>query len=171
MDGGRSSSRSNSGSSGTAAEPTHINDIGTQSLKAGGKHPLTAANNHPSHDPEKSLPTNSQGRGPAAATASGGDTIHQPSSTQTPHESSDITTINGDLENQEDKYTLVNWDGDNDPSNPINFTETKKWIIMITIGSATLACTCASSMVASTYEGMMEDFHISREVATLSLTL
>lgn len=81
------------------------------------------------------------------------------------------TVINGDLETQPEKYELVNWDGDDDPLNPINFTETKKWVIMSTIGTATLACTCASSMVASTYEGMMEDFHISREVATLSLTM
>jgi hypothetical protein len=165
MEGGRSSSRSNSGSSGTAAEPSHMNDVEAQPLRAGEEH-------HQPHDPEKSLPTHSQGRGPAAATASGGDTLHQPSTNhQRPRESSTVTTINGDLETQEDKYTLVNWDGDNDPLNPINFTETKKWIIMVTIGTATLACTCASSMVASTYEGMMEDFHISREVATLSLTL
>ncbi|KAK9899949.1 MFS general substrate transporter [Cystobasidium minutum MCA 4210] len=66
---------------------------------------------------------------------------------------------------------IVNWDGPDDPKNPINFSEAKKWTIMITIGTATLACTCASSMVASTYEGMMEDFNVSREVATLSLTL
>lgn len=119
------------------------------------------------------MPTHAQGAGPASATASGGDTLSASSNNNNnnnDNSDSNITTINGDAENEKSTI-IVNWDGPDDPNNPINFTETKKWVIMITIGTATLACTCASSMVASTYEGMMEDFLVSREVATLSLTL
>lgn len=165
----RSRSHSNSGSSRTAADASAYTDVEAQSR--GGKG--TASSDGDQHHPaEKSLPTHEQGRGPAAATASGGDAIVPSSPDVNSNASSNTPTIiNGDLETRQEKYELVNWDGDDDPSNPLNFTETRKWVIMMTIGTATLACTCASSMVASTYEGMMEDFNVSREVATLSLTL
>jgi len=171
MDTGRSSSRSDSGSSRTEAEDTVHNNAEAPSQATKARNGKEPSSSHDHHHAEKSLPMHEQGRGPEAATTSGGDAINQSSFPRNTDGSNNISTINGDLETQEEKYTLVEWDGDNDPLNPINFTETKKWTIMITIGTATLACTCASSMVASTYEGMMEDFNISREVATLSLTL
>ena len=66
---------------------------------------------------------------------------------------------------------VIDWNGSNDPENPLNTSEYGKWTILFVLGSATLCVTCASSMVASTYPGMQKDFHVSRETATLSLTL
>lgn len=138
----------------------------------------SASNGDDAAHPEKTVPTHEQGRGPAAATASGGDALsshHSPRHSRQPQNgdaNNNVSIINGELdESGAEKSTIVDWEGPDDPLNPINFTETKKWVIMTTIGTATLACTCASSMVASTYEGMMEDFNISREAATLSLTM
>lgn len=164
----RTSSHSNSGSSRTIADTaTEQHDIEAQA----GRPQAISEKDHHGGRPERKVPTHPEGAGPAAATASGGDALseghyHNANNNSQSH----ITTINGDAENEKSTI-MVQWDGDNDPNNPINFTETKKWTIMIAIGTATLACTCASSMVASTYEGMMEDFNVSREVATLSLTL
>lgn len=66
---------------------------------------------------------------------------------------------------------LVDWDGPQDPLNPLNFPEWRKWTILLVIGSACLCVTCASSMAALTYPGMEEDFGVGREVSTLSITL
>jgi len=72
---------------------------------------------------------------------------------------------------QQDDPDLVDWDGPDDPLNPINTKGWRKWLILTIVGTATLCVTCASSMVASTYSGMMKDFGISHEVATLGLTI
>lgn len=170
----RSSSHSNSGSSRTVADTaTADHDVEAQAGSSEKVGPEETDRMNRASQPESKVPTLPDGAGPATATASGGDAI-SPSQELAPNHNlnnrsqSNITTINGD---NEKSTMIVNWDGPDDPKNPINFSEAKKWTIMITIGTATLACTCASSMVASTYEGMMEDFNVSREVATLSLTL
>ena len=75
---------------------------------------------------------------------------------------------------EEEKLVLdnvVDWDGPNDSQNPLNKSEAAKWTILLVLGSATLCVTCASSMIASTYPGVQEDFDVSREVATIPLTL
>lgn len=66
---------------------------------------------------------------------------------------------------------IVDWDGPDDPANPVNFTPLRKWTILMVIGSSCFAVTCASSMVASNYPQMEVDFNISRVVATLGITL
>jgi len=66
---------------------------------------------------------------------------------------------------------LVDWEGPDDPENPLNLSTLRKWTILMVLGSATLCVTCASSMVASTYDGMMQEFNVSHEVATLALSL
>lgn len=166
----RSSLRSASGSSHTVADTTSDRDIEAQNTAKQDYDTQHGEKGH--HRLERRVPTDEQGAGPASATASGGDALSShsrgPQDGNVPPQSN-ITIVNGNTEDE--KSNLVGWDGPDDPKNPINFTETKKWTIMIAIGTATLACTCASSMVASTYEGMMEDFNVSREVATLSLTL
>lgn len=68
-------------------------------------------------------------------------------------------------------YEVVSWDGDDDPANPLNKSSSRKWFILCILGSATMCVTCASSMTAATYIGLERDFGVSREVATLSLSL
>lgn len=77
----------------------------------------------------------------------------------------------GEKAQEENDPDLVDWDGPEDPLNPLNTKGWRKWLLIFIVGSATLCTTCASSMVASTYTGMMEEFDISHEVATLALTL
>ena len=71
---------------------------------------------------------------------------------------------------QQDKEFEVQFDGDSDPWNPKNKTTLRKWCIVL-IGSACSLCvTCASALYTSTYEQMEQDYHVSREVATIGLT-
>ena len=75
-------------------------------------------------------------------------------------------------ENSENAATnLVDWDGPNDPANPLNKSTAHKWLIMVVVGSATICVTCSSSIASFTYRGMQQDFHISQEVATLSVSM
>lgn len=83
----------------------------------------------------------------------------------------DHTREKSKLESEKSKQNLVDWDGPDDPRNPLNFSSARKWLIILVVGSATLCVTCTSSMVASTYGGMEREFGVSREVATLGLTL
>ncbi|KAJ9104069.1 hypothetical protein QFC20_004646 [Naganishia adeliensis] len=65
----------------------------------------------------------------------------------------------------------VTFDGPDDPEDPLNFPTWRKWIIVVTIASASTCVTCASSMAASTYAGLQRSFHISEEVAILTVSL
>ena len=71
---------------------------------------------------------------------------------------------------EEGKEFEVQFDGDSDPWNPKNKPTLRKWAIVL-IGSACSLCvTCASALYTSTYTQMEQEFHISREVATVGLT-
>ena len=39
---------------------------------------------------------------------------------------------------------IVDWEGPDDPQNPLNRSTTRKWVILLVLGSATLCVTCAS---------------------------
>ncbi|KAI9732784.1 MAG: hypothetical protein M1834_003722 [Cirrosporium novae-zelandiae] len=71
----------------------------------------------------------------------------------------------------DDKNFIVTWDGDNDPEDPRNMSSFKKYLITILISMASLCVTCASSIYTSTYKQIEPEFDISREVATLGLSL
>jgi len=68
-------------------------------------------------------------------------------------------------------YEVVGWESEDDPKNPLNFSPVKKWTIVVIVAIATLCVTCCSSMVALSYDGVIEEWGISRIVATLSVTL
>jgi len=71
---------------------------------------------------------------------------------------------------QEGTEFEVTFDGDSDPYNPKNRSTARKWVIVL-IGSACSLCvSCASALYTSTYDQMEQEFHISREVATVGLT-
>ncbi|KAK4506913.1 hypothetical protein PRZ48_000646 [Zasmidium cellare] len=69
-----------------------------------------------------------------------------------------------------DKQFEVTFDGDADPYNPKNRPYIRKWLIVIIVSASSLCVTCASALYTSTYKQLEEDFHVSREVATLGLT-
>ncbi|KAL1982989.1 hypothetical protein VTN96DRAFT_604 [Rasamsonia emersonii] len=64
---------------------------------------------------------------------------------------------------------LVGWE-ENDPMNPRNLSLLRRWLIVIIISVGSICVTCTSSMYVMTYAQLMEEFHCSREVATLGLT-
>nr|POF04486.1 efflux pump atb [Quercus suber] len=77
--------------------------------------------------------------------------------------------IQGDLP-CESKEFEVQFDGDSDPLSPKNKTALRKWCIVLIGSSCALCVTCASALYTSTYRQLEQEFHVSREVATLGLT-
>ncbi|KAJ9110511.1 hypothetical protein QFC22_006718 [Naganishia vaughanmartiniae] len=63
----------------------------------------------------------------------------------------------------------IGFDGPDDPDDPFNMPVWRKWVIVISIASASTCVTCASSMAASTYAGLQKSYHISEEVAILTV--
>ncbi|PBP27685.1 MFS general substrate transporter [Diplocarpon rosae] len=66
----------------------------------------------------------------------------------------------------------VGWDGgDSDPLNPRSLSLARKWLVVLIISASSLCVTCASSIYTSTYGQITKEFHISRILATLGLSL
>ena len=65
----------------------------------------------------------------------------------------------------------VRFSGDSDPMNPRSFSKIRKWIIVFIVSASSTCVTCASSMYTLTYGQITTEFHISRVVATLGLSL
>ncbi|TVY24708.1 Efflux pump [Lachnellula hyalina] len=66
----------------------------------------------------------------------------------------------------------VHWEGgDSDPLNPRSLSTAKKWVIVIIVSMSSLCVTCTSSIYSSTYGQITKEFHCSRIVATLGLSL
>ena len=77
-------------------------------------------------------------------------------------------TENGD---DPEKEFEVSWDGDQDPMNPRNMSNGRKWIVVAIVSAGSTCVTCTSSMYTSTYGQITQEFHVSRVVATLGLSL
>ncbi|KAI5117818.1 hypothetical protein M0805_004948 [Coniferiporia weirii] len=73
-----------------------------------------------------------------------------------------------DGEKASGKRTLVILEPEDDPKNmPI----VRKWLIVLIISSAALCATCTSSIAASAESGEARDFHVSKEVTILAISL
>ncbi|KEF63209.1 uncharacterized protein A1O9_01186 [Exophiala aquamarina CBS 119918] len=59
----------------------------------------------------------------------------------------------------------------NDPQDAMNFSKGRKWAIAVLQSLSTFAVTFASSVYASGIQGIQQRFDVSREVATLGLSL
>jgi DHA1 family multidrug resistance protein-like MFS transporter len=73
-------------------------------------------------------------------------------------------------EKQEDP-SLVEWDGVNDPENPMNWKASKKWLITVMFGLLTFCVTFASSVFSNATEATAIEFGVSTEVTTLGTSL
>ncbi|KAI0090532.1 MFS polyamine transporter [Irpex rosettiformis] len=67
-------------------------------------------------------------------------------------------------------HIVVDWDGPDDPQNPKNFPESKKWMIAMTMSLFTLMSALASSMVAPAASQIAEDLNITATVE-IAMTL
>ncbi|RMZ79745.1 hypothetical protein DV738_g3275, partial [Chaetothyriales sp. CBS 135597] len=59
----------------------------------------------------------------------------------------------------------------NDPRDPMNFPQWKKWLIVADVAIATLAVAFVSTAYTGAVKEVIEEFHISSEVATLGVSL
>lgn len=64
-----------------------------------------------------------------------------------------------DLENN-----LVGWESQDDPSNPRNFPESRKWFIMALISAITFLCPLTSSIFAPAVSFMNSEFHNTSQI-------
>ncbi|KAL6714512.1 hypothetical protein ACLMJK_007937 [Lecanora helva] len=74
-------------------------------------------------------------------------------------------------EHRHDKEFEVQFDQDNDPMNPRCMSNRRKWMIVFIVSAGSTCVTCTSSMYTSTYAQFTNEFHVSRVVATLGLSL
>jgi len=67
----------------------------------------------------------------------------------------------------------VSWDGDHDSMNPKCMSKAQKWLIVAILSTSSTCVTCASSLYTSTYTyaQLEQDFHCSKIVATLGLSI
>ncbi|KAK6439640.1 hypothetical protein LTR95_004153 [Oleoguttula sp. CCFEE 5521] len=68
----------------------------------------------------------------------------------------------------------VKWSGPDDPMSPKSLawgSDLRKWSIVIILAMSSMCVTCASALYTSTYLQITPYFHISREVATLGLSI
>jgi len=66
---------------------------------------------------------------------------------------------------------IVGWDGPDDPKNPMNWSKKKKMATTLTYAFTTMGAAFASSSFSPTFEAVSEEFGVSTEVTTLSLSL
>ena len=66
---------------------------------------------------------------------------------------------------------LVEWDGPEDPGNPMNWKKSKKWAATFMLGFMTLCVTFASSVFSNATRPVAEEFGVSTEVTTLGTSL
>ncbi|KAH7410685.1 major facilitator superfamily domain-containing protein [Cadophora sp. MPI-SDFR-AT-0126] len=72
---------------------------------------------------------------------------------------------------EKDPFDVV-WDGgESDPLNPRSMTLARKWLVVLIVSASSLCVTCTSSIYTSTYGQITKEFHCSRIVATLGLSL
>lgn len=66
---------------------------------------------------------------------------------------------------------LVDWDGPNDPANPMNFPRSKKWVITMSTALMTFVVSFASSVFSTATQVTAVEFGASLEVMILGVSL
>ncbi|PBP21624.1 MFS general substrate transporter [Diplocarpon rosae] len=78
----------------------------------------------------------------------------------------------GESNKREEKDpNLIEWDGPDDPENPMNWAPRKKWTVTVMLGLMTFCVTFASSVFSNATVSVAELYHISTETATLGTSL
>jgi MFS family permease len=66
---------------------------------------------------------------------------------------------------------LVDWDGKDDPENPQNYSNRRKWAITLTMSSMTVWITFASSVFSTATLVTAKEFNVSTEIMVLGTSL
>ncbi|KAJ5706747.1 hypothetical protein N7488_006548 [Penicillium malachiteum] len=85
--------------------------------------------------------------------------LNQPETTPMPERSKELESI------------IVDWEDDNDPEKPTNFTPRRKSVITIMLGLMTFCVTFASSVFSTATIVTAKHFHVSPEVMVLATSL
>lgn len=72
---------------------------------------------------------------------------------------------------QQKDPNLIEWDGPDDPENPMNWRPVKKWTITLALGFMTLCVTFASSVFSNATVPVAKLYHVSTETTTLGTSL
>lgn len=86
------------------------------------------------------------------------------------NEKNDDDDEKDDGEDEKDP-NLVDWDGEDDPGNPMNFPQWKKWMITVVAGLMTFSVTFASSVFSTATTVTSQVFGVSSEVMILGTSL
>lgn len=74
-------------------------------------------------------------------------------------------------EDDEKDPNIVDWDGPDDPQNPMNFNPKRKWAIATIMGLMTFVVTFASSVLSSATMVIAKQYGVGQEVVVLSISL
>lgn len=79
----------------------------------------------------------------------------------------------GDNQRQEQKNdpNLIEWNGPDDPGNPMNWSSSKKWIVTMALAFMTFCITFASSVFSTATQVTAKEYGVSTEVTTLGTSL
>ncbi len=72
---------------------------------------------------------------------------------------------------RDENSDLVNWDGPDDPENPMNWSTSKKWSVTLTLGFMTFCITFASSVFSTATQVTAVQYGVSEIVTTLGTSL
>ncbi|KAI0698229.1 MFS polyamine transporter [Cytidiella melzeri] len=92
------------------------------------------------------------------------DTLNSGNASTQPHSAAGAPASSMTKGGGEFNLLVVDWDGPNDPQNPKNWAESKKWTNAITMSLFTLMSALASSMVAPAAFQIAHDLHITASV-------
>jgi hypothetical protein len=76
-----------------------------------------------------------------------------------------------DDDEEEKDPNLIEWDGEDDPENPVNFKASRKWLITVIAGLMTFTVTFASSVFSTATTVTSKQFGVSSEVMILGTSL
>ena len=130
-------------------------------------------------DPGLNVPNQSSRHGPTTFFDSSKESIPQEPLSETEQwdevgdlvSPSQLEEVNQEATEALKDPNLVEWDGPNDPENPMNFSRTKKWTMTLTTGLITFVVTFASSIFSTATVETARLFHVSTEVTTLGTSL
>lgn len=96
-----------------------------------------------------------------------------PASTDASDIEKSATTVEANTGKDEDPRDplLVTWSDESDPSNPKNWSNTRKWTITILTSLGGLVCLMSSTMLAPALGKIAHDFDISQDKANMTLSI
>lgn len=67
--------------------------------------------------------------------------------------------------------TIITWDGETDPTRPMNWSPVRKWAIVVTTTLITFVVSFSSSVFSTTLSDVVAEFNSSETVAVLGISL